>query len=256
MTTPAKRYFLIGCEVFLRELCAAVARSANQIDLRFLPKGLHDRGGKVMAGELQAVIDAVPEGYDAVLMGYALCNNGLVGLQARRVPLVAYRAHDCIACLLGSRQRYDEEFKKAPGTYWLSVGWVERGGAGGSGDGGVFTAGGGEPAPDDPMWLKLLKKYGEENARFLWNELKQQTSHYERLGYIDTGVGPQEAATAIAAQRAAGKGWRLERMAGSTEWIDALVDGRWDEDRFVVAPPGHRLVARYDGSLVGIEPAA
>ena len=38
------RLKLIACEVLYRELCAAVARSVNQVDLEFLPKGLHDKG--------------------------------------------------------------------------------------------------------------------------------------------------------------------------------------------------------------------
>ncbi len=38
------RLKLIACEIFYRELCAAVARSVNQVDVEFLPKGLHDIG--------------------------------------------------------------------------------------------------------------------------------------------------------------------------------------------------------------------
>ena len=38
------RILLIGCEVIIRELCDAVARSPHVVDARFLSKGLHDRG--------------------------------------------------------------------------------------------------------------------------------------------------------------------------------------------------------------------
>ena len=37
------RILLIGCEVIIRELCDAVARSPHVVDARFLSKGLHDR---------------------------------------------------------------------------------------------------------------------------------------------------------------------------------------------------------------------
>ena len=37
---------LIACEIFYREMCAAVARSPNQVDVEFLPKGLHDIGAE------------------------------------------------------------------------------------------------------------------------------------------------------------------------------------------------------------------
>ena len=38
------RLKLIACEILHRELCAAVARSVNRVDIEFLPKGLHDAG--------------------------------------------------------------------------------------------------------------------------------------------------------------------------------------------------------------------
>lgn len=243
------RRLLITCEVFHRELLAAVARSPHQVDVVELPKGLHDRGGKAMAVGLQREIDRLDDAkYDALVLGYALCNNGLIGLTARTRPLVALRAHDCIACLLGSRERYDGEFAREPGTYWLSLGWIERGDAE-TATGPAITG----PRDENPEWQRLLAKYGPENADFLWDELQQQIGRYTRLGFIDTGVGPQEEAAALAARKAAGKGWRFERMRGDPAWLERLVDGPWDDDRFIVVPPGKRMVARYDGTLVGIE---
>lgn len=243
------RLHLISCEVFRRELTAAMALSPHQVEATFVPKDLHDRGGAVMAAEIQRMIDAAPETCDAVLLGWALCNNGLIGLCARRVPLVAYRAHDCIACLLGSRARYDQEFTAIPGTYWLSAGWIE----GERPSQGLAFAKGGAPEPGDPRWEALVARYGEDNALFLWDELRTQTSHYQRLAYIDTGVGPQEELRAEAARRAAERDWRLETMRGDPDWIASLVGGQWDAERFLVVPPGLTVGARYDGSLAGAE---
>jgi Protein of unknown function (DUF1638) len=107
--------------VFYREICAAVAQSPHQIDISFLPKGLHDIGCVGMLSRVQAALDAVEPGkYDAVLFGYGLCNNGLAGLAARDAPIVLPRAHDCIALFLGSH----------PGVYFKTSGWIERGEAG------------------------------------------------------------------------------------------------------------------------------
>ena len=64
-----------------------VARSPNQVDISFLPKGLHDIGCVGMLQRVQAALDAVDErNYDAVIFGYGLCNNGLAGLTARSIP--------------------------------------------------------------------------------------------------------------------------------------------------------------------------
>ena len=67
------RLKLIACEILYREFCAAVARSANQVDLEFLPKGLHDVGQAGMSSRLVEVLGEIDESkYDAVLLGYAL----------------------------------------------------------------------------------------------------------------------------------------------------------------------------------------
>ena len=111
------RLKLIACEVLYRELCAAVARSVNQVDLEFLPKGLHDKGVARMLARLQEALDQTETGsYDAVLFGYALCGNGLVGLTARSLPVIVPRAHDCITLFFGSRERYLEYFENHPGV--------------------------------------------------------------------------------------------------------------------------------------------
>ena len=75
---------LISCEVLYREMCAVIARSPNEVDVEFLPKGLHDIGCNSMRKRLQDAVDRVdPECYEAVLLGYALCGNGTAGLTAR-----------------------------------------------------------------------------------------------------------------------------------------------------------------------------
>ncbi len=244
----APNLFLVGCEVFTRELSAAISRSPRQVDAVWLPKDLHDRGGKAMMSVLQQRVDqADPAKHQAVALGFALCNNGLIGLRAGQLPIIAYRSHDCIGCLLGSRQRYEDEFRSQPGTYWYSAGWIERG------SGGSHLAPPSAPKASDPQWQKMLAKYGEDNARFLWDELRAQTAHYTRLAYIDTCVGPQERFAAEAKAKAEARGMQFQRMPGDSRWIQDLIDGPWDDGRFLVVQPGQVVVARYDGTLVGAQ---
>ena len=56
------RLKLIACEVLFREMCDAVARSSEIVDIEFLPKGLHDMGGKEMSVKLQEAVDKFPPG--------------------------------------------------------------------------------------------------------------------------------------------------------------------------------------------------
>jgi len=77
------RLKLISCEIFYREFCAAISRSVNTVEVEFLTKGLHDVGAETMRERLQAAIDGVDSSrYEAVLLGYGLCNNGIAGLTA------------------------------------------------------------------------------------------------------------------------------------------------------------------------------
>ncbi len=243
---------LIACEIFSRELAAAVAGSPHRVSQRYLPFKLHEKGGSYMREELQKAIDEEPEGVDAIVLAFCLCNNGVLGLVARKAPLIVFRSHDCVACLIGDRARYDAERERTPGTYWLSPGWVEQA----SGDASAqLSALSPEPAPDDPKWLDLLEKYGEDNARFLWDEERKALASYERIVYIDTGLGPKTALEDEARLRAARLGLRYESMPGDRSWIAASLSGDWDEKLFLRVPPGFRIAARYDDSIMDSEQA-
>jgi len=240
------RLKLISCEIFYREMCAAVARSPHRVDLEFLPKGLHDIGSAKMSARLQEAVDAVEtERYEAVLLGYGLCGTGLVGLTARAIPLVLPRAHDCITLFLGSKERYLEYFQNTPGVYFKTSGWIERGETGGrltqlsfgkSGEG--FT------------YANLVEKYGEENAQYLWEAM---TPSYRQFSYIEMGVEPDGRFERHTREQAAERGWKFEKLRGDMRLIDKLVAGDWDDEEFLVVPPGRRIVARYDESIVGTE---
>jgi hypothetical protein len=241
------RLRLIGCEILYRELCWAVAHSIHQVDVEFLPKGLHDLGAAPMRSRLQEAIDRTDASrYEAVLLGYALCGMGLAGLTARSLPLIVPRAHDCITLFLGSRRRYTDYFRSRPGTYFLTTGWIERG----------------RDLPQLSIQEKLglrqsfeelASRYGEDNARYLMEELGGWTRHYRRIAFIETGLEPDGRFEEAARREAESRGWEFEKLSGDLSLVRRLVDGPWDED-FLQVPPGHRIVATYDEDIVGVEP--
>jgi len=241
------RLKLIACEVLFREMCDACAHSPHQVDVEFLPKGLHDLGGKPMAAKIQEVVDRTPEGmYQAILLGYGLCGNGLAGLTARHTRLVLPRAHDCIALLMGSRERYQAYFEDNPGTYYRSTGWLERGQ-------------GLQQLTHDTMGFDesldaMVRRYGEDNGRYLYDELTRYRSQYSRLTFIETGLEASGKFIAEAAAEAQEKGWGFEQLRGDLAWLRRLVDGEWEEAGFVIAGPGQRIVASYDTNVVNVEP--
>jgi hypothetical protein len=241
------RLKLIACEILFRELCAAVARSANTIDIEFLPKGLHDIGAAGMSARLTEVLAAVDKSrYDAVLFGYALCSNGLVGLTASSVPLVVPRAHDCITLFLGNKERYLEYFRSHPGVYFKTSGWIERGE-------------GLSQYPQDAIqnqtgmtqtYEQLVAKYGEDNAKFLYEELCNMTRNYSGATYIAMGLESDDRFEQRAREQAAAKNWKFERLVGDMSLLQQLLDGPWDDERFLVVPPGRCVAASFDERII------
>ena len=234
------RLKLISCEVLYREMCAAVARSPHQVDVEFLPKGLHDLGGLAMRSRLQEAagrVDATR--YQAVLLGYALCGNGVAGSMSRTLPLVIPRAHDCIALLMGSRERYRSYFEDHPGVFFRSTGWLERG----------------ENLEQATLYTleALIARYGEDNGRYLFEQLSGYQRNYRQLTYIATGLEPDGSFERQAREEADRRGWQFETIRGDLRLFDRLVAGDWDENDFLVVPPGWRVKPTYGDAIIQIE---
>ena len=237
------RLKLISCEVLYREMCAAVARSPHQVALEFLPMGLHDQGGPAMRTRLQEAVDRVDATrYEAVLLGYALCGNGVAGLVSRTLPLVIPRAHDCIALLMGSRERYRSYFENHPGVFFRSTGWLERGQ---------------DLDQAAPYTLEaLIARYGEDNGRYLFEQFNGYQRNYRQLAYIATGLEPDGSFEQRAREEAAHRGWQFETIRGDLRLLERLVGGECDEDDFLVVPPGWRVKPTYDHGIIDKEPVA
>jgi len=241
---------LIACEILFREICFCAARCRNIVDITFLEKGLHDIGECKMSAKLQAEIDKVDAGaYDAIVLGYGLCNNGIRGLHAE-IPLVVPRAHDCITLLLGSKERYQAYFNAHPGTYFASTGWLERDKPSMDNEASTTSQLGMNKTYED-----YVAEYGEENAQYFMEVLGDWTRHYDRLAYIDMHIGDFEHYAAETKQRAKERGWEFERIDGSTDLLMRLLDGEWNEEDFLVLEPGRRVIATTDEHVIGAAPA-
>ena len=236
------KYKLIGCEIFYRELCFCAALSDNIVDLSFLPKGLHNDGQEVMSRKIQEEIDQVEtSNYQAILLGYGLCNNGLLGLHSP-LPLVVPRAHDCITLLLGSKEQYMEYFNNHPGTYFESSGWIERGDAS-------------KDSLSNQLGLswtydEYAAKYGEENAHYLMEMLGDGLKNYSNLAFIDMPFkrfAEYERQTQVEAQS---RDWAYNKLAGSMDLLMRLVNGPWNEDDFLVVQPESRIMPSHDEGVV------
>ncbi|MBT3201381.1 MAG: DUF1638 domain-containing protein [Phycisphaerales bacterium] len=255
-----KRLKFIGCEIIFREACALAAASPHRIDLEFLPKGLHDLETQDMHTTIQNAIDAVnpDDKYDAILLGYARCNDGVVGLTAGDIPLVIPRAHDCITLFFGSRDAYQEYFNDNPGTYYLTTGWIERGDYDPSGK--SFQQQQAPLGQDsvlkklglDDSYEEMVEKYGKDNADYIVQSMGNWRDGYSKILYLKMGVCDEKQFVDIAAERAKENNWELELRDGDTNLLAKLMNGRWDDDILTVQP-GQKITARNDDQVLGAE---
>lgn len=239
-----KRFKIIACCVLFRELSLCAAYSPHLIDVEFLHRSLHSEPDRLRE-EVQKCIDKnVGAGYDALLMGYALCSNGLADLVARDTPLIIPRGHDCITLLLGSRAAYDEVFRDNPGTYFYTPGWIEREGLEKE-----RTSVEGEAARAR-IYQEYVEKYGAENASYLMEMLHSWQKNYSRAMFIEMGLVDMEEHKEQVRALAREFNWQYDERKGDLRLIRALVNGEWDPADFIIVPPRARTVATYGEQIL------
>lgn len=244
------KYKFLGCEIIYREACKLAAVSPLRIDVEFQKKGLHDLKREEMQKRLQAAVDAVPEseGYKAILLGYARCNDGLVGLTPRTLPLIIPKAHDCITFFFGGRSAYQAYFDGHPGTFYHTTGWIERNNPDIPGSQGVM-----QQLGLDATYEEMVEKYGKENADFILATLGDGLQNYNGICYLQMGTTNEEPFIEVSKKQAEERNWTFDLRQGNWTLLEKLFFGKWDED-FLLVPPGHHIVARNDIEVLASNP--
>ncbi len=234
---------VIACEIAVREMYYAAARSPHMVDLEFLAQGYHETP-KSGRDEIQKRIEAVPAGkYDAIVLGYGLCSNILVGLTTAHTPLVVPRAHDCITFFLGSKERYQQCFAERPGTYYYTSGWLECPKR--RGDKSAFLGGASVPASLSLQanYEAWVIKYGEDQAKYLLEEMSRWANAYSHGALIDfeflKNLNLPEQVQKICAE----KGWQYDELKGDFRLFQKMLDGDWPEADFLIVRPGQKTAA-------------
>ena len=206
---------VIACATVIEEMLPLMPAD---IDHEVLDFGLHLVPGSLKI-RLQEAIDAASAEYDTIILGYGLCSMAVVGLQSHTATIVVPRVDDCIACFLGSREAYNAQHEKEPGTYYLTKGWIEVS----------------DTLLDE--YNRSVEKYGEARAGRIMRIMLQ---NYKRLVYIDTGTDNQDYYREYARKVAEKFDLRFEEVKGSNSLIYRSLFGPWDDD-FVIAQPGQTI---------------
>ncbi|MHB9131419.1 MAG: DUF1638 domain-containing protein [Armatimonadota bacterium] len=246
------RYAFIGCEVLMREFYLLAAQVEAIIDPVMLPQGLHCTPPDLRA-RVQEEIDRLeggpeyllyeerdvvpPPKYDAILLGYALCSNGVVGLTPHRIPLVIPRGHDCITLFIGSKEKYREYFDSHRGIYWYSSGWIER------------TM---QPGRERQELTRkyYVEQYGEDNADYLMEMEQNWYKEYNWATYINWDFPTAERDRAFTRDCAEFLGWNYDEIQGDQTLMRDFMSGNWDDERFLIVPPGECIEPSHDPTVL------
>ena len=235
----------IGCEALARLLYKCAAESGHLVDIKLLKIGLHDTPEKLRTQLQQEIDSTVKNDYDTILLAYGLCGQAIAGIMAGELPMVIPRAHDCITLFLGSRERYQAEMNKYPGTYWYSFDYMER-----KANRDIIASIGSEvDANIREIYQHYIEKYGIENADYLMAATGVWQKNYQRAVYLDLGIGDGDKVRSEAQTEAENRGWQFEDLKGDIRIIKQLLNGDWDSD-FLIIEPGQKIVMSYDQDII------
>ncbi len=245
------RLKLLACKALYRECSLLSFKSHNFIDATYLQQGLHDTPS-LLRDALQAEIDRIDQGndlysakprynkdFDAIILGYGLCSNAIVGLRSKKYTIVAPRCDDCISLFLGSYQKYRDYFDKHSGTYWYNASWIEN----------AYTP---SQENDEALLEEYTQKYGEDNARYIM-EMEHTAKNYSRCAYVQWDELDFPQYVAYTKDSAAYYDWDFDLVSGSSAFLRDLFEGKWDEERFLVVPAGKKIAPEYSGKLMKAE---
>ncbi len=130
-------------------------------------------------------------------------------------------------------------FRPIP-AFFKTSGWIERGQS--------LEQLGPSPSRRGAEWTRtydqLVEKYGEDNAKFLYEQLCNMTRNYGKLAFIEMGIEPDDRFERETIRQADERGWKYEKLAGDMGFPLSTWRGRWDDDRFLVVPPGYEVSTR------------
>ena len=230
-----KKPYVIACAVLALDIKHTAEKLGMQVGTKFLEGGLHDRPN-LLREKLQEAIDVISADNrcERIIIGYGVCGRGTIGVRSRKVPLAIPKVHDCIALFLGGDAAYRREFKKFPGTYYISAGWYEEKTEPHSQR--QRTAYYGDQRLN---YDELVEKYGTAAADETFQFLNTWQKNYQRAAFIETGVRKSSKYEKYASQMAEQYGWTFEKISGNQSLTEKLLTAGETTDEVLVVPPDH-----------------
>ncbi len=247
-------YFkLIGCKIFEREIASVAYNCKNMLDVSLIKQKHHEKPVKLNQ-LLQEEIDRIDQNaddhsqdtevvdYNAILLTYGLCSGTTMGLRSKKYPLVIPKVHDCVTMLLGSRDRFNEYYFSHPGTFYSSCGYTEL----------AFFKNEEQRRRRLQVWIDRYKGDRARAERVMDME-ESLMDNYKAISYIHWDTLPFPEYEEHNRREAEKRNWSYEILPGNNSIFRKLVDGEWDEDLFLVVPPGRTATESFDRHIIKLK---
>lgn len=205
---------IVGCQTLKSELLAAIEKTGCSYDLIWIEAHLHNYKDKLNKA-LQEILDQA-DSYDRIFFSTGFCGNSISGLENHQATLIIPKVDDCISLLFGGSKN------KSPwlDSYFLTEGWIQG---------------------QNNIWKEYqyaLNKYGPRRADRIFQML---FANYSRIALLDTGCYSLAPSLKEAQKIADTFSLDCQIVPATTKYIEDLLTGPWEEERFLIVPPGQTI---------------
>ena len=151
------------------------------------------------------------------------CGNSLIGLECGDFELVMPKVDDCLSLLIGSTAEKARIAAKDR-AYFLTEGWLR-------GESTIMS-----------QYRRSVEKYGEDTALSI---MEMMYEHYSTMGLIDAGAAPIDRLYEASSEISELLGLTRKVYPGTVSYIEQLLTGPWDSDRFIVKH-AHEIITADD----------
>ncbi|MCL2046523.1 MAG: DUF1638 domain-containing protein [Oscillospiraceae bacterium] len=201
------------------------------------PKTLNETLMKTIENSL----NASNRKYDALILGFGLCGNAAVGLSCS-IPMIIPRVHDCCTVHMGSKERFLEVFGNSFSARWCSTGYYERGRLNAIGFSDLEQLSNHKTTEE---YRAYLETYDEETADYIWETLHPKMDEIESV-YIEIDGFEYSNTKELYKADMEGADVKLKTVKGDITMLRDLINGNWNNERFLTVPPNKKIVGIYD----------
>lgn len=212
---------ILSCRNLEQEVRLAMEKCGCGFPLEVLRENNHDVP-RLLRRNIQNKLDAMTDA-DCVLMAFTTCGGAMVGLRTGDYRLVIPRVDDCLSLLMGSMERRKAALEGGFGIF-LTKSWLDH-----------------ENSPEAEL-ARICSTYSPARAERI---VEAMYGKFDSLNVIDTGT--YDLQTILPRTEALAQRLKLKHriVSGTTAYLEALLQGTHDPERFIVIPPHTKITEEH-----------